>query len=302
MIQYTVHIDRLKLQIDFLNSSKQREIMDELVRALYTSYPFLNVEYNTNHMSSGAYTNAIYTGGSKILELTSGAFKDKNKRTIYFITVEIAGLKQYNKNDKITYDCLIRVVAYLNTYMIDFNYTGIDIAVDMECPFVNTYGFCNKKSARKKNYYKVGEIQPYATTHYIEKYNHTHNRVMKRSYLYDKSIKQGNIYYPLTRFELKLQSNLFNRHPYTASMLQEQLDKYHILYFPTVDEKYQALSLYAANEDTIRRRDLHKLGLEQYRIVPDISEIEDLLIELYDVREHDLGLPVKSVDDKFDIG
>jgi len=101
MINYTVNIDTLKLQIDFIDSSKQRDIMYELARALQRTFLFLKVSYNTNPIPNGALTHSVYTGGSKILELTSGAYKDKFKRTIYFITVEIAGLKQYTKNDKI---------------------------------------------------------------------------------------------------------------------------------------------------------------------------------------------------------
>jgi hypothetical protein len=209
MINYTVNIDTLKLQINFINSSKQREVMDRLARALHTTYPFLKVNYNTNPIPNGAYTHTVNTGRTTILKLTSGAYKDLYKRTIYYITVEIAGLKQYHRNDKIAHDCLIRLVAYLNTNQIGFEYTGIDIAVDMVCPFRYVYAFCNKKAAGVK-YYKVYERQPYPTSHYVEKYNHTHHDVMKRSYLYDKSIKENNIKYPLTRFELKLQSSFFN--------------------------------------------------------------------------------------------
>ena len=298
MINYTVNIDTLKLQINFINSSKQREVMDRLARALHTTYPFLKVNYNTNPIPNGVYTHTVNTGRTTILKLTSGAYKDLYKRTIYYITVEIAGLKQYHRNDKIAHDCLIRLVAYLNTNQIGFEYTGIDIAVDMVCPFRYVYAFCNKKAAGVK-YYKVYERQPYPTSHYVEKYNHTHHDVMKRSYLYDKSIKEKNITYPLTRFELKLQSSFFNRYPYRWGMLQNELDRYHILYFPTLDEKDGALSLYAQYENTIRRRDLHKLGLDRYRLFPNTSEIECFLTELYNVYEHDLKLPVPVVDNSW---
>ena len=296
MINYTLNIDTLKLQIEFINSSEQREVMYELARALEITYPFLKVNYNTNTNPNGAYTHTVNTGRTKILELTSGAFKDIDRRTIYFITVEIAGLKQYCNNDKIAHDCLIRLVAYLNTNVIRFHYTGVDIAVDMRCLFINTYAFCNKKAPRV-DYFKVHEPQWYATTHYIEKYNRTHNQVMKRAQLYDKPFKNKYITYPLTRFELKLQSSFFNKYPYKYGMLQDELDRYHILHFPTLEEKDVALSLYADYEDTIRRRDLHKLGLDRYRIYPDTSEIENFLFSLYDVYESDLDLPVEEVDD-----
>ncbi|MDY0122963.1 hypothetical protein [Sulfurimonas sp.] len=293
MINYTVHIDTLKLQIDFINSSEQREVMDQLARALDITFPFLKVKYNTNTNPNGAYTHTVNTGRAKILELTSGAYKDKYQRTIYFITIEIAGLKQYHKNDKIAYDCLIRLVAYLNTNEISFEYKGIDVAVDLQSFFAFTYVFCNKKAPRVQ-YYSVYEKQPYLTTRYIEKYINTHNQVMKRSKLYYKPAKDKYITYPITRYELKLQSSFFNKYPYRYGMLQNELDRYHILYFPTLDEKAAALELYSQYEESVRRRDLHKLGLDRYRLYPNTSEIENFLFDLYDVYEHDLDLPVEE--------
>lgn len=299
MINYTVSIDTLKLQIDFISSDKQRDVMYDLVKALETTFPFLKVIYDTKIRSTNTLTHTAYTGGAKILELTSGAYKDILKRTIYFITIEIAGLKQYHKNDKIALDCLIRLVAFLNTREMSFEYTGTDIAVDMMCQFEFAYAFCNKKAPRVQ-YYSVYEKQPYPTTRYIEKYINTHNQVMKRSKLYYKPSKDKYIAYPITRFELKLQSSFFNKYPYRSGMLQDELDRYHILYFPTLDEKDAALSIYAQHEDTIRRRDLHKLGLDKYRLYPDTSEIEWFLTELYNVYEHDLDLPVIETDHGFD--
>ncbi len=293
---YHVHLDNIKIQVEFYNNNDQQRIVDGIVTALLSTYSYLHIKYNIKGITRGMLTHAIYTGRSKILEIKSGTYKDIYHKPVYYISIEIAGLKQYDRNDKIAYDCLIRVVAYLNTRVINFTYTGIDIAVDMECPFIYTYAICNIKNAGKKNYYRVYERQPYPTSHYVEKYNHTHHDVMKRSYLYDKSIKENNITYPLTRFELKLQSKLFSKYPYEWGMLQEQLDKYHILYFPTLDEKDAALSLYAQYENTIRRRDLHKLGLDRYRVIPDTKEIEYFLFSLYNIYESDLGFVKEKVD------
>ena len=299
-MNYTVNIDTIKLQIDFRYSDEQRDTMYHLARALETTFPFLIVKYNTNHKVNGALTHSVLTARTMVLEFTTGAYKDIYKETIYYITIELAGLKQYNKNDKIRYDCLIKLVEYFNTRIIRFEITGVDIAVDMECPFINTYAFCNMKSAGKKNYYKVNELQPYLTTLYIEKYNKTHHNVMKRAQIYDKPVKDEHITYPLTRFELKLQTPFFNRHQFESGLLQEQLDKYHILYFPTIQEKEVALSHYAQFEDTIRRRDLHKIGLDRYRLYPNTSELEEFLFNLYSVYESDLDLPVSEVNNGFD--
>ena len=57
--------------------------------------------------------------------------------------------------------------------------------------------------------------------------------------------------------------------------------------------------LYGAAKSNIRRRDLHKLGLDRYRVIPDTRGIENFLLELYNVYEHDLKLPVEEVDNSW---
>ena len=301
MIPFSVHLDNIKLQVEFYNTQEQQIVVNEVINALCSTYSYLHPEYNINTNFNGLYVHGIYTGRTKVLEIKSGNYFIKNNSNntmipIYYVSIDIAGLHQYSEKDKIGNDCLMRTVAYFNSNAIPFSYSGLDVCVDIQCNFNNTYGFCNMKSARKNNYYKVYESQPYRTTLYIEKYNNTHNHVMKRTQLYDKGAKNEYIDYPLTRFELKLQSKLFSRYPFESGMLQKQLDKYHILYFPTLQEKDAALSLYAQHEDSIRRRDLHKLGLDKYRIFPDTSEIEWFLFTLYNVYESDLDLPAKVTD------
>jgi hypothetical protein len=58
--------------------------------------------------------------------------------------------------------------------------------------------------------------------------------------------------------------------------------------------------LYGAVEGNIRRRDLHKLGLDRYRVIPDTKEIEYFLFSLYNIYESDLGLAVKQTNNGFD--
>ena len=52
--------------------------------------------------------------------------------------------------------------------------------------------------------------------------------------------------------------------------------------------------LYGAAKSNIRRRDLHKLGLDRYRVIPDTKEIEYFLFSLYNIYESDLGLAVND--------
>ena len=58
--------------------------------------------------------------------------------------------------------------------------------------------------------------------------------------------------------------------------------------------------LYGATKSNIRRRDLHKLGLDRYRVIPDTKEIEYFLFSLYNIYESDLNLAITSEDDGFD--
>lgn len=291
-------IDRLKLGAEFLDDYKQREVMSELTYSLQSTYD-VYITSNAKYPLNNLYTHEVYTAGTKILELKSGSYlgmdynKNKKRVPIYYITIEFAGLKRYDeKIDAISLACLKRVCAYLNSNSIGFFYTGMDICVDMFIPFNLTYAFCNSKSPMVR-YYKVDEKQPYRTTHYIEKYNHTHNQVMKRAYLYDKRVKENNIDFNITRFELKLQSKFFNIHDYKGTIL----DKYHILCFETQQEKNLALSLYKDYEDVIRRRDLHKLGLDDFRVYPDVKQINKFLFSLYEIYESDLITPPNKKSD-----
>ena len=54
--------------------------------------------------------------------------------------------------------------------------------------------------------------------------------------------------------------------------------------------------LYGATKSNIRRRDLHKLGLDIYRIIPDTKEIEYFLFTLFNIYESDLGFVREKVD------
>ena len=303
-MNYTVGVDTLTLQTNFTNNHQQQEVMYNIIGALLSTYN-LQVRYNTNIHKKGLLIHSIYTAGSKILELKSGSYpsgliKDNKRVILFFISIEFAGLKRYNnKIDEISNNCLKRVVAYLNTNSIRFDISSLDIYVDLFTKINYTYAFCNKKAAGVK-YYSVNDRQPYLSTHYIEKFNNTHNRVMKRAYLYDKSFKENNFNCYITWFELLLQSNFFNRHSFIQGVLKKELDRYHILYFLTLKEKRSVLDYYAQYEHTIRRRDLHKLGLDKYRIIPDTKEIEFFLFTLYNIYESDLGLAVKQTNNGFD--
>lgn len=294
-MNFTVGIDSIQLQVEVLEGDKQRAIVNGIKKALSSTFSSLYGFEVYKKKNLSIYT--FFTAGTKILELKTGSYlsghyRNKKRYPIYYISIEIAGLKRYDATtDKLSLDSLVRVAAYLNTNMIDFNINSLDVYVDMQCPFAFTYAFCNKKASGVK-YYHVYEPQYHLSTIYIEKYNRTHKRVMKRAYLYDKSAKEGNINSSITRFELRLQPRFFSKFNYFAwGELRDELDRYHILYFPTLQDKEIALWQYAQYGHLIRRRDLYKLGLDRYRVIPDTSKLEDFLMELINIHEHELNLP-----------
>jgi len=294
-MNFTVGIDSIQLQVEVLEGDKQRAIANGIKKALSSTFSSLYGFETYKKKNLSIYT--FFTAATRIMELKtgiylSGHYKDKKRYPIYYISIEMAGLKSYDAQaDELSFDCLVRVVAYLNTHVIRFNINSLDVYVDMQCPFAFTYAFCNKKASGVK-YYDVYEPQPYTSTIYIEKYDHTHKRVMKRAYLYDKSLKERNMNRSITRFELRLQPRFFSRfNHFLWSELRDELDRYHILCFPTLEEKHMALLQYAQYAPLIRRRNLYRLGLDRYRIIPNISGVENFLFELLIIQEHLLNLP-----------
>jgi len=289
-MQYSLWFDRLVLQANLRNEEVQKEILAKLIHSLQAKFKFLTIKSDVNKNEFINYHN-VFTAGKKIFDIKTGIYltgnyKSKTRIKVYYISIEFAGTRQYTKFDIIAHNCLQQVCGFLNSHGCSFFFTGMDVCLDMECPFYRAYVFCNKKASGIK-YYKVDDPQPYATTRYIEKYNKTHKRVMRRSYLYDKVIIRDMKEVHITRFEIKLQARYFNKTRHDTNTIMANLDRYHILYFPTADDKIAAIERYRANEATIRRRDLHKLDLERYRIKPDIKELMEYLERLYEIEEDD---------------
>lgn len=296
MPTYTVGLDTIKLQTEFDNELEQNEVQRKMIAVLRSMDGGLWVKSNYDNKNLAIHT--VMKFNRRILEIKTGCYmlksNNKKKKTFkYYISIEIAGLKSYIEEvDTLSYSCLIRVCAFLNTNSHKFIYTGLDVYVDLiDCKMFRVFVFCNKKAAGVK-YYKLGESQPYISSKYIEKYNRTHKHVMRRSYWYSKSEKENLKGVDITRFEVKLQSRYFSKNHYNIDTIHNNLERYHILYFPTADDRMEAIERYRVHEDKVRRRDLYKLGLDKYRIHPDTSELNDFLLNLYTIYEYQLNLPV----------
>ncbi|WP_418185467.1 hypothetical protein ACNSOS_00215 [Aliarcobacter vitoriensis] len=295
-------LDRIKLRVEFFDLKEQSEIITALKSLLSDGIEkmYFKDTFNNNSL----FINGYYQK-NKYLSIIGSSYnksifikKKKNIVPIFSVTVEFAGLKSYNyKKDNLMNKYLMKVISYLNLNFINFEVIGLDLFVDVDKPFKNMFAFCNKKVGKVK-YYKTLEKQYNIGTHYIEKFNNTHKNVMKRAYLYDKSLKE-NLLLPITRFELKIQTRFFNRNKiddlfdkkiFYTNLLNRLIESYHILYFRSIIVKNIELDSYAFFEDTMRRRDIYKLFLNNYRIIPDISNVVDDLINLLVYCNRDLHI------------
>lgn len=285
-------LDRIKLRVEFFDSNEQSEFIIGLKSLLSDSIE--KIYFKDNSKNNSLFINGYYQR-NKYLSIVSSCYskskcinKKKDIVTIFSVTVEFAGLKSYNyKKDNLMNKYLMMVISYLNLNFINFEVIGLDLFVDVDKPFENMFAFCNKKVGKVK-YYKTLEKQYHFGTHYIEKFNNTHKNVMRRAYLYDKSLKE-KLLFPITRFELKIQTRFFNRNKidnffdkkiFYTNLLNRLIESYHILYFRSIAVKKNELASYAFLEDNIRRRDIYKLFLNHYRIIPDISNVVDDLLNL----------------------
>ncbi|MGJ0330073.1 hypothetical protein NG755_10225 [Aliarcobacter cryaerophilus] len=287
-------LDRIKLRVEFFHSNEQNGLITALKSLL--SDGMERMYFRDTYSNNSLFINGYYLGNMYLSIIGScyskNIFINKKKDivSIFSVTVEFAGLKSYNdKKDNLMYQYLTKVISLFNFYNINYEVIGLDLFVDVDKPFKNMFAFCNKKVGKVK-YYKTLEKQYHFGTHYIEKFNNTHKNVMKRAYLYDKSLKE-DLLLPVTRFELKIQTrffnrckiyNFFDRKIFYTNLLNRLMESYHILYFRSLVLKNQELASYALFEDTIRRRDFYKLSLNNYRIIPNINNVVDDLLNLLD--------------------
>lgn len=293
-INVVTGLDRIKLRVEFFDSKEQSGLITALKSLL--SDGMESMYFRDTYSNNSLFINGYYLGNMYLSIIGScyskNIFINKKKDivSIFSVTVEFAGLKSYNnKKDNIMNNYLMKVISLFNFNNINYEVIGLDLFVDVDKPFKNMFAFCNKKVGKVK-YYKTLEKQYHFGTHYIEKFNNTHKNVMKRAYLYDKSLKE-DLLFPITRFELKIQTrffnrckiyNFFDRKIFYTNLLNRLMESYHILYFRSLVLKNQELASYALFEDTIRRRDFYKLSLNNYRIIPNISNVVDDLLNLLD--------------------
>jgi len=277
-------IDTVALQIDFDTDQRQREVLNDLYCFISENGFYIDCkEYGFGGgMKKREYF--VYANNATIATLSTGAFRTgsyvNNDYAIkYYITVKFAGLKRYDDvSDTVSYNGLLLVCAYLNTYEIAFKLTELDICIDVECTLEHLVALCVKKSP-KTHYYALEERQIFTTTRYIEKMAKKKlGKAVLRAYTYDKMIKES-LDTPLSRFELKLQSAYFKKYGFSIESIEKALDRYCVMYFEDLEIKERMIKRYNGYT-SVRKREIERMGLDRYRLYPDIAYIDDFIVTL----------------------
>ena len=285
MIPYYTTIDTVAFQINCSNDSYiQREILYDYKEYLQRTFnPYIDpVEYSTGYGIT-SIEHKIYCNNRTVLSIQTG-YSNYN----YYLKIIVAGCSTYDSEvDSTSKQYLDATVAYFNHNRLPDVLGELDIAIDVPyVGFEHLLAICTTKTSGTL-YHSLQEPQLYENeTHYVEKFESdaAKNAATKRAYFYNKTIKElrkhnHNIGCQLQRFEVKLQSNFFNRYGLDMAAIEQALNKYHFLYFENLNDKYNIIDRYS-NYSVVTKREIQRMGLERYRLHFDMEYINDFLYGL----------------------
>ena len=285
-------IDTVKVQADFDNAFEQREALNVLIQTL-TATGIFSIQQK-DYLSNFKSDFFIYSHQTTIASITTKLFNERINGTSsyaikYYISVKLAGLCRYNeKIDSISHYCLLKTCAFFNTNNIAFKLTELDVCIDAECEFHHLLALCVKKSP-KTDYYNPSDMQAYTDTSYIEKIPYKKlEKAVLRAYMYNKSHKE-RLSQKITRFELKLQPRYFNKYSFDIAQIEKALNRYYVMYFKDSDQRSHAIEAYEKYQ-VFRKREITRLGLDTYRLYPDIATIQSFLKQLLHVNDFEVWL------------
>jgi len=275
---YSTEIDTVSIQIDCNSLEEQQSIGFMINRAIleynkvYSEYNILKKEreilFNNNKIAS------IRLGMNPIYDHSM-----KHHQINYYVAICFAGLKSHNPlKDNLSYDCLLATVGALNTFNIEYKFTELDICLDINAKVDNILAICTTKLPRT-GYHQANHSFYGGKTVYIEKISKnrlTYNS--QRAYVYNKS-KKEKLFFPLTRFELKLQKLFFLNNEFNFTNIINALDRYTVMYFENPYEKNMIADRYNSYS-RISKRDIERMGLERYKLKPDVVKIERFIDNL----------------------
>ena len=274
---YSTEIDTVSIQIDCSSLEVQQGISFMISRAV--------TEYNKVYIKDNAYTKQreILFNNNRLGTIRLGMNPILNKFTRkyvinYYVAVSFYGLKSHIEIlDNLSNGCLFAVCGILNTFNFSYVFTELDICLDMNTKIDNVLVICTTKLPRTE-YYSLNDSFYNGNSVYIEKI--TKNKLdyySQRAYLYNKA-KKENLQYPLTRFELKLQKSFF-KNDFNFETIVNAINRYTVMFFPTIYEKIRIVDKYNSYS-RISRRDIDRIGLDRYRLKPDVVKIERFIDNL----------------------
>lgn len=274
---YSTEIDTVSIQIDCSSLEVQQGISFMISRAV--------TEYNKVYIKDNAYTKQreILFNNNRLGTIRLGMNPIWNKFTRkydinYYVAVSFYGLKSHIEIlDDLSNHCLFTVCAILNTFNISYVFTELDVCLDISARMNNILAICTTKLPRTE-YHLLNNSFYNGDTVYIEKISKDRiNYNSQRAYVYNKA-KKENLQYPLTRFELKLQKSFF-KNDLDFETIVNALNRYTVMFFPTIYEKIRIVDKYNSYS-RISRRDIDRIGLDRYRLKPDVVKIERFIDNL----------------------
>lgn len=274
---YSTEIDTVSIQIDCSSLEVQQGISFMLGRAV--------TEYNRVYLKDNNFTKGreILFNNNRLGTIRLGMNPIWNKFTRkyvinYYVAVSFYGLKSHIEIlDNLSNGCLFAVCGILNTFNFNYVFTELDVCLDMNTKMDNILAICTTKLPRTE-YHLLNNSFYNGDTVYIEKISKDRiNYNSQRAYLYNKA-KKENLQYPLTRFELKLQKSFF-KNDFDFETIVNALNRYTVMFFPTIYEKIRIVDKYNSYS-RISRRDIDRIGLDIYRLKPDVVKIERFIDNL----------------------
>ncbi len=275
---YSTEVDTASIQINCSSLEEQQSISFMLGRAV--------TEYNKVCIKDNVFTKEreILFNNNRlgIIRLGMNPMWNKFARQYdinYYVAVSFYGLKSHIEIlDNLSNGCLFAVCGILNTLNIDYMFTELDVCLDMNTKIDNVLALCTTKLPRTE-YHSPNNSFYNGDTVYIEKF--TKDRFSynsQRAYVYNKA-KKENLKFPLTRFELKLQKFFFFSNDLDSKTIINALNRYTVMYFPNIYEKNMIIDRYNSYY-RISKRDIERMGLERYRLKPDVVKIERFIDNL----------------------
>ena len=277
-VTYSTEVDTASIQVNCSSLEEQQGISFMIGRAV--------TEYNRVYITDNNFTKEreILFNNNRLGTIRLGMNPIRNKFTKqydemnYYIVVSFYGLKSHiGILDNLSKGCLFAVCGILNTFNFNYVFTELDVCLDMNTKMDNILAICTTKLPRTE-YHFLNNSFYNGDTVYIEKISKDRiNYNSQRAYLYNKA-KKENLQYPLTRFELKLQKSFF-KNDLDFETIVNALNRYTVMFFPTIYEKIRIVDKYNSYS-RISRRDIDRIGLDIYRLKPDVVKIERFIDNL----------------------